>query len=339
MLAQRFPNLKNAPQELANAIKDARKAEKEASELKVAKAGIKYLRKLVQKGTTKAAEEAAFDAMLTAAGDAGPQIVVTAAVEITTAFIQNQFKRANAKPRLEALVAEAKRPFEIKREMDTVDGRADIEGEWATVIAGDTKPSNGAVIKKAVDKILAGLAPAETTDAAAESAGGQSKTTTQTSHAAAKPAGSQSKTATQTSTAPVVGTPVHAPSTATPVAPTAGKAVVAFDIVASTGTCLQAVSNRVQLMPCKGLVSTHWVSQGGQLKLSANMRQCLTSRTGSPYLTACRNGFPAQQWMLTDAGAIQSGVHACLEARGGTVAAAHCLSINPAQKWKAQVVK
>ena len=77
--------------------------------------------------------------VLAALKAAGPQIMVDAAIEAMTAWIDLHLTRMNAGNDLKAKVAEAYRPFSVKR-LDTSAGRAEVEGEWAQMMGHPRMP-------------------------------------------------------------------------------------------------------------------------------------------------------------------------------------------------------
>ena len=115
----------------------------------------------LQKASTEAASAAASagakvtsQAVLKAISAAGPQILADLAIETVIAWVELQIERANAEPRLNAMLADAKRPFDVKRLLATTKGVAEVEGQWTTVIAGTTSPADKAALREAVAEAM-----------------------------------------------------------------------------------------------------------------------------------------------------------------------------------------
>ncbi|MEK9765571.1 MAG: tectonin domain-containing protein, partial [Thalassolituus sp.] len=115
------------------------------------------LQKVSTEAATKAASAGAkvtSQAVLKAISAAGPQILADLAIETVIAWIELQIERANAEPRLNAMLADAKRPFDVKRLLATTSGVAEVEGQWTTVIAATTSPTDKAALKAAVAEAM-----------------------------------------------------------------------------------------------------------------------------------------------------------------------------------------
>ena len=128
---------------------------------------LKYIaQKLSQEVAEKAAAKGATltaKAVAEAFASAGPQILAEVAIDTIIAYVEMQIERANAVPRLDANLAEAKRPFDVGRLLGTVEGANEVSAQWATIISGAVKPSDAdkQAISGAVNAILAQLPPAD----------------------------------------------------------------------------------------------------------------------------------------------------------------------------------
>jgi len=104
------------------AAKVAKKALTEATEAYEKKLGqfimLKLSKKVAQKAAAKGAGVTA-KAVAKAFASAGPQILAEVAIDTVIAYIELQIERANAEPRLKANVAEAGRPFQVRRRLAT----------------------------------------------------------------------------------------------------------------------------------------------------------------------------------------------------------------------------
>ncbi len=314
-------------------------------------------------------EEAALEAGSAAVGGASAAFAVAATAAVMVAMELDKYGQiAKAEGQLRQSIDLANRPVDIGRMLQMKNGEEEFSFHFADVIttaATATKPSayfktrlayyktgqssssatstqihvQGAVSAKDMGNVTASQ---QSTMNVVSNVRHQATTPTPTVGTPAQAPAPAPKVGTPVQApapAPKVGTPVQAPSPPTTAATATRKTVVLFNIVASTGACLQAFSNRVRLIACQVSKTTQWISTEGLLKSAANFGECLTSRPGAPYMTACRKGFPPQLWTLTDAGTIQSGVDTCLEARGSSVTTAHCQPTNKMQKRKARVVK
>ena len=138
------------------AVKVARKALTEATEVYEKKLTKFILQKLSKKIAEKAAEKGATvtaEAVAEAFGAAGPQILVELAIDTAVSYVEMQIERANAIPRLKANLAEAKRPFEVGRLLQTVKGANEVDAQWTAVLGSEMGPNAGT--KTAVAKYAA----------------------------------------------------------------------------------------------------------------------------------------------------------------------------------------
>jgi len=95
-------------------------------------------------------------AVMKAIRKAGPQLIADTALDVVIAWVEMQIERANAEPKLNALLAEAGRPFDTARLLNSGKGAAEVESQWSIVLAADTTPAASAGIqKKAADIVTA----------------------------------------------------------------------------------------------------------------------------------------------------------------------------------------
>jgi len=142
------------------AAKVAKKALTEATEAYEKKLGKFIMQKLSKKVAQKAAAKGAgvtAKAVAKAFASAGPQILAEVAIDTVIAYIEMQIERANAEPRLNANVAEAGRPFQVKRLLATVEGSNEVSSQWAAAMGGAVSPAKAdqAAIQKAAGAVLA----------------------------------------------------------------------------------------------------------------------------------------------------------------------------------------
>ena len=81
--------------------------------------------------------------LLSAAGSAGPQIIISVAFMIGTTAIDQVTEIANARPKLLNAVAHAKYDPGMARLVKTDAGNSELFGYWSFLISGDKKPSSG----------------------------------------------------------------------------------------------------------------------------------------------------------------------------------------------------
>lgn len=81
--------------------------------------------------------------LLSAAGSAGPQIIISVAFMIGTTAIDQVTEIANARPKLLNAVANAKYDPGMARLVKTEAGNSELFGYWSFLISGEKKPSKG----------------------------------------------------------------------------------------------------------------------------------------------------------------------------------------------------
>jgi hypothetical protein len=75
---------------------------------------------------------------------AGPQIIVTIAIEVLSAAIEQQIDIANAEPKLRAILATATNErVDFGRLMSTADGTTVAQGYWSTLMADPAARPDG----------------------------------------------------------------------------------------------------------------------------------------------------------------------------------------------------
>ena len=79
--------------------------------------------------------------LLSAAGSAGPQIIISVAFMVGTTAIDQVTEIANARPKLLNAVANAKYDPGMARLVKTESGNSELFGYWSYLIAGEKKPS------------------------------------------------------------------------------------------------------------------------------------------------------------------------------------------------------
>lgn len=79
--------------------------------------------------------------MLSLAGSAGPQIIISVAFMIGTTAIDQVTEIANARPKLLNAVANAKYDPQLARMIKTNAGTSELLGYWSFLVAGEAKPS------------------------------------------------------------------------------------------------------------------------------------------------------------------------------------------------------
>ncbi|MEQ8194085.1 MAG: tectonin domain-containing protein [Rhodospirillales bacterium] len=82
----------------------------------------------------------ASQSVLSAAGSAGPQIIITASIMIASIAIDQVIEIANARPKLLTSIANAKYPPDLKRMAQTEDGVAELMGYWSQLSSGERPP-------------------------------------------------------------------------------------------------------------------------------------------------------------------------------------------------------
>ncbi len=113
----------------------ARKASTEIAKKVAEEAGAKIGQRVAVEVGAKAAGSAL--AML---GSAGPQIIITVAVELIAMSIEQIIDIATAKPKLEAKLRIAQTAVDIGRMMQTNEGDAELANQWSLAITGKTVP-------------------------------------------------------------------------------------------------------------------------------------------------------------------------------------------------------
>ena len=155
------------------AAKVAKKALTEATGAYEKKLGQFIMQKLSKKVAQKAAAKGAgvtAKAVAKAFASAGPQILAEVAIDTVIAYIEMQIERANAEPRLKANVAEAGRPFQVKRLLATVEGSNEVSSQWVAAMGGAVTPAKAdeIAIQKAAGVVLATYQPAPAKATAAQ---------------------------------------------------------------------------------------------------------------------------------------------------------------------------
>ncbi|CCQ74933.1 exported protein of unknown function [Magnetospira sp. QH-2] len=79
--------------------------------------------------------------MLSLAGGAGPQIIISAAFMIGQVALDQVFEIANAKPKLLNAIAHAKRSPNLARMVKSAQGNGELLGYWSFLISTEKKPS------------------------------------------------------------------------------------------------------------------------------------------------------------------------------------------------------
>ena len=260
------------------------------------KVGEEFAEKLGQRVATEIGAKAA-GSMLALIGSAGPQIIITIAVEMIAGSIEQIVDIATAKPKLETKLRIATAAVDITRMLQTDEGDAELDNQWSLAITGRTLPARmnefAALAAANMAAPMVAAAKPAATPAAAPAAGAAGA-------AAAAP---------QFDIVSATGTCLRAQA-ATPGAP-------------------------VGLAPCQP-AGHRWISASGELKpdnarcLSDGAQ--LTAAACAP-LAAGQAAPPPLNWDYKPAnGQIINQAGRCLEARGFLVVSAPC-NAQPAQKW------
>ncbi|WP_370292635.1 tectonin domain-containing protein [Thalassolituus sp.] len=130
--------------------KGAEKAEQAVARYALQTLSKKAAEKAAAKGATLTSKM-----VMSAVAKAGPQIIVDLAIETVIAWVEMQIERANAEPTLNALLAEARRPFDVPRLLATGEGSQEVEGQWSTVLGAETLPQDKRQIQAAVKEVQA----------------------------------------------------------------------------------------------------------------------------------------------------------------------------------------
>ena len=248
--------------------------------------------KLGQRIATEVAAKAA-GSMLAVIGSAGPQIIITIAVEMIAGSIEQIVDIATAKPKLETKLRIATAAVDIARMMQTDEGDGELDNQWSLAITGRTAPARmnefASLAAANMAAPMVAAAKSAATPAAAPAAG-----------AAAAP---------QFDIVSATGTCLRAQA-ATPGAPV------------GLAPCLPAghrwISASGELKPD----NARCLSDGAQLTAAA----CAPLAAGQP-------APPPLNWDYKPAnGQIVNQAGRCLEARGFLVVSAPC-NAQPAQKW------
>lgn len=252
----------------------------------------KYIyQKVSKKAAAKAATKVTTKVVLSALESAGPQIMLELAIDTAIAWVQMQIERQNAVPRLEALVADAKRPYEVARLLATTKGQAEVEGMWGTLMGGNTAPADPKGIADAVNAVIAKL-PAATTVAAT--------TTPAPAPTPAQAGGPQFEIAS------AAGTCLRAQGTALSLVACApgirwfsvDSAVkpVGTDTCLTAGAAGAAISVAACAAPQQPAQRWTWTQATGLI--TSGSGQCMEARPSGLVGVACNPQVPGQRWVV-----------------------------------------
>ena len=99
----------------------------------------KATQKMAVKVSTQAVKGAS-KTLAVAIGSAGPQVIITLAIEAISFIVERIIDQENARPFLVANLATAKQPVDIKRMNTTGSGARQLLGEWTTINSANTQP-------------------------------------------------------------------------------------------------------------------------------------------------------------------------------------------------------
>jgi hypothetical protein len=122
----------------------ARRAAKRAVEKAAMRAmdeGTKVVTKTVTTTTAKAGAQLGGD-LVGAFLSAGPQIIITIAVEIISKAVEQMEEIQNARPKLVTLVATAAQPVDLKRMLSSDEGTDDLMAMWSLAVSGSARPTS-----------------------------------------------------------------------------------------------------------------------------------------------------------------------------------------------------
>jgi len=129
----------------------------------------KQLAGMATKHMIKEAAKHAASGPLKAAGSAGPQIIITAAVMIAQMAIEQVIEIQNARPKLLASLATAKHRPDLSRIAKTEDGVMELLGYWGQLVSTTAKPTAGFTKKFAPVAKAALVAKVDTSKSASKS--------------------------------------------------------------------------------------------------------------------------------------------------------------------------
>ena len=141
------------------------------------KAGTEIAKKVAVEASTKLGTRIAAEAGAKAAGStlallgsAGPQIIITVAVELIAMSIEQIVDIATAKPKLEAKLRIAQTAVDIGRMLQTDEGDAELANQWSLVVTGKGAPARMAEFASLATANLAAPAVAAAKPAASPAA-------------------------------------------------------------------------------------------------------------------------------------------------------------------------
>lgn len=137
-------NPKLIAQSIEQAARTASKSNKKLTPANARKQEIQHFQKEPHKSTAAAAAEVTKQAgsrLLSLAGGAGPQIIISVSFMIATTAIDQVAEIANARPKLQNAVPHAKRDPGLARMVKTNAGNTELLGYWSYLISADEKPS------------------------------------------------------------------------------------------------------------------------------------------------------------------------------------------------------
>ncbi len=112
------------------------------------KGGAQIAQKVAQQAATKGAVRVATEvgakaagSVLTLLGSAGPQVILTVAVELIAISIEQIIDIATAKPKLEAKLRIASAAVDIGRMLQTDEGDSELANQWSLVVTGRIAPA------------------------------------------------------------------------------------------------------------------------------------------------------------------------------------------------------
>ena len=268
------------------------------------KAGTELAKKVTEEAGTKIAQRIAAEAGAKAAGSAlamlgsaGPQIIITVAVELIAMSIEQIIDIATAKPKLEAKLRIATTAVDIGRMMQTNDGDAELANQWSLAITGR-------------------IAPTRMNEFASLAAANLAAPVVAAAKPAAAPVAAAPATAPQFDIVAATGTCLRAQS-AVPGAPV------------SLAPCQPAGHRWISVSGELKPDNTRCLSEGAQGAAGAPM----TAAACAP-LAAGQAAPPALHWDYKPAnGQILNLAGRCLEARGNTVVSVTCNPALPGQRW------